>query len=89
MKTRTKKPTCSACNDHEGQTAADTNKKFEAMLSFKQHSRAKVIIEAESLAEAEEMAGEIQSDEVDDWNPIHGEVSVDSVQRLEGGQSHE
>ena len=67
----------------------NTATKYEAILSFKQFSRAKIIIEAMSLAEAEEKANAIESDEIDDWNPCNGEVSLDSVEPVEGGQSHE
>jgi hypothetical protein len=89
--TKGKSPTRSATNAHEGQTAADTNqlKKFEVELHWTQHNTATVIVEASSHAEAEEMADEIQSDEVDDWNPVDGDLSVESVELVDGGDRHE
>jgi len=53
--------------------------KFTATLTFSQISRAKVIINAKSLAEAKYKADNIVADEVLDWNPIHGEVSVENL----------
>ncbi|MGD0816194.1 MAG: hypothetical protein ABSA83_21590 [Verrucomicrobiota bacterium] len=89
MKTDTNTPTSSAANAHDGQTAADTKKKYEVTLFWTQHNIGEVIIEADSLAEAEEMADEIESDEIDDWNPTDGEIWVDSVEPIEGGQDNE
>jgi hypothetical protein len=76
---------------HNGQPDNDTNtlKKYEATLNFAQHSRAKVIIEAASLEEAEEKAGDICADEIDDWNPYDGEVNILDVSPVEGGQDND
>jgi hypothetical protein len=54
--------------------------KYEAILTFTQSSRAKVVIEADSIEDAQAKADEIQSDEVNDWNPIDGNVYVESVE---------
>jgi hypothetical protein len=54
-------------------------KTFTAVLTFSQSSRAEIVIEAETMEEAEELANEIQEDEVDDWNPFDGQVEVNEV----------
>jgi hypothetical protein len=54
-------------------------KKYTATLTFVQFSRGEVSIKARSLKEARCKADEIGSDEVDNWNPVDGEVSVESV----------
>ena len=54
-------------------------KTFNATLTFVQYSRGEVLIKARSLKEARCKADEIGADEVDDWNPVNGEVSVESV----------
>ena len=73
------------------QTVPDNNhsNKYEVTLRWTQYNIAKVIIEAASLAEAEEKAEEIESDEIDDWNPVDGELYVDSVEPVSEGKSHE
>lgn len=73
------------------QTNADTKKlrKFEATLFWTQHNQTRVIIEAATLAEAEEMAGDIQSDEIDDWNAVDGDLSVESVEPVKEGSDNE
>lgn len=83
MNTRKNTPTSSAANAHEEQTAADTNqlRKFKVELQFTQYNFATVFIEAASLAEAEEKADEIQSDEIE-WDSISADFSVFSVQSL-------
>jgi len=89
MKTKTNKTTSSVSNAHDGQTAADTKQRYEVILMFSQESRAKVIIEAADLAEAEDKASDIFADEIDDWNPINGDVRVESVEPVKARQSHE
>ena len=54
-------------------------KTFNATLTFVQYSRGEVLIKARSLKEARCKADEIGADEVDDWNAVDGEVSVESV----------
>ena len=54
-------------------------KTFTATLTFVQYSRAEVLIKAHSLKDARRKADEIGADEVDNWNPVDGEVSVESV----------
>jgi hypothetical protein len=54
-------------------------KTFAATLTFVQYSRGEVLIKARSLKEARRKADEIGADEVDDWNAVDGEVSVESV----------
>ena len=54
-------------------------KTFNATLTFVQYSRAEVLIKALSIENARRKADKIGADEVDDWNPVNGEVSVESV----------
>jgi len=60
-------------------------RKFEVLLNFSQQSWASVVIEADSLAEARQKADGICSDEIDDWNPVHGELDVLDVAPMKGG----
>jgi hypothetical protein len=62
---------------HNGSAGNDTNplKKFEAILCFTQHNSATVIIEAQSLEEAEDKADEISTEDVDwDGDAVTGSV---------------
>jgi hypothetical protein len=54
-------------------------KTFTATLTFVQYSRGEVLIKARSIEDASRKADEIGADEVDNWNPVDGEVSVESV----------
>jgi hypothetical protein len=53
-------------------------KTFTVTLTFVQHCRAEVLIEARSLRTARRKAGAIGADEPD-WNPASGEMAVESV----------
>lgn len=87
MTTNERKPTPSG----SAQAEPDKNqrKKYIAILTFTQYSRATVIIEANTLEEAEEKAEEIFPDEVEDWNLVNGEVSVESVEPVTERRNHE
>ena len=67
----------------------NAKKKYEIRLYWTQYNHATLIIEAQSMAEAEEIADNIESEEVDDWNPVEGELTVDSIEPVEGGQDNE
>jgi len=55
-------------------------KTYTIALAFVQYSRAEVQIKATSADHALAIASCIvESDEVDDWNPVNGTVSVESV----------
>ena len=54
-------------------------KTFIATLTFVQYSRGEISIKARSIKDARRKADEIGADEVDDWNPVDGEVSVESI----------
>ena len=58
-------------------------KKFEVMLSFHQTSKASVVVEADTAEEAEEIAGDINADEIDTWNPVDGEVIVHDAEETD------
>ena len=87
----TKTETCSLSARRNFRTDDDTNtlKKFEATLTHIQHSWAKVVIEAGSLAEAEQKAHEINPEEIQDWNSCECSFDVHTVEPIEGGQDHE
>jgi predicted transcriptional regulator len=91
--TKTETSTCSASIAHDGQNAADTNKanKYRVVLYYTQTCEVVVNLEVESLAQAEALADEIESEQLtdDDLNPISGELVVDSVKLISGGQDHE
>jgi len=54
-------------------------KTFNATLTFVQYSRGEISIKARSIKDARRKADKIGADEVDCWNPVDGEVSVESV----------
>lgn len=89
MNNKPNEPTRSAPEAHKGQTAADTKKKYEIMLGYTQHSMAKVIVEARSLAGAQRMADNIEPEDVDDFDPVDGKLRVEWVELYEGGQDDE
>jgi hypothetical protein len=62
--------------------------RYEVELYWTQYNRATVIIKARSLKEAEEKADEFSADEIETWEPVHGEMSVESVE-LAGGYENE
>lgn len=88
MKTNQDKQPTPSENPHAD---SDTNqrKQYEVILTFTQQSRVSVIIEADTLEEAQEKAEEIYPDEVEDWNPVNDEVSVESVEPIKEGKTHE
>ncbi|MGD0138972.1 MAG: hypothetical protein ABSD28_08855 [Tepidisphaeraceae bacterium] len=68
---------------------ANAMKRYEVMLYWTQYNKATITIKANSLADAEAKADEICSDEIDDWNPVDGELWVESVDPCEEDKSHE
>lgn len=76
--------TSSGTTAHPEQTVPDNNrrKKFKVELSYTQTCSAIVIVEAASLAEAEEMADEIDSGDIENWEPEHGDLHVCSVEAV-------
>jgi hypothetical protein len=91
MKIKNNKPTRSASNAHEGQTAADTNSRNEYKIIFlrAQRSYGNAVVEAASLDEARQKASKIAMYEVEHWNISEDEMSVDSVEPVEGGRDDE
>ena len=76
------------------QTVPDNNrrrtlKKYAVELSFTQYSVAKVIIEAVSQEQAEEMADELDSDRLDGSDIVDGELSLLSVTPINEGNADE
>jgi len=57
-------------------------KTYTATLTFVQYCRGEVLIKARSLKDARRKAGEISAYDVDDWNPVNGELSMESVTEL-------
>ena len=64
----------------------NTRLKFTAMLSFTQHSRARVTIEAASFEEAEEKANALHADDVKNWIFQYDDISVVDVQPAKDGK---
>ena len=76
-------------NKHQPKKNAHATKCYEAKFFFTQHSVASVIIEAKSLAEAEEKADEMEPEDIDDFDPVDGELSVSSVEPCKEGKRHD
>ena len=91
MKTKHNKPTRSKSARHNGR--AGNGKKplftYEAELFWTQHNRATVKVKAHSREEAEEKADELSSEDIDNWDPIDGDMFVDSVELVAGGSDDE
>jgi len=68
---------------------ANAMKRYEARFFFTQHSVATVIIEARNLDEAEEKAANTESCDIDNLDPVDGELSVVSVELCKEGKSHD
>ena len=89
MKTnQNKKNSSKLASSNEG-AGNDTKFSYEVELFWTQHSRATIVIKAKSLAEAEEMADELCSDEIEDWESCAGDMFVASVQLADGGSDDE
>ncbi len=58
-------------------------KKFKAVLTHIQYSGDTVVVKAASLGKAKEKAEEISLDEVLDWNPVDGDLIVESAESVE------
>ena len=54
-------------------------KRFKATLTFVQHSRAEVVIRARTREEAWQKAELLEAADIEEINPIHGELHVESV----------
>ena len=57
-------------------TNPKTPAKFVAVLEFKETSRARVPIHADTLAEAQNKADAIHADDVEKWNFVYDDVQV-------------
>jgi hypothetical protein len=68
---------------------ANAMKRYEARFFFTQHSVATVIIEARNLDEAEEKAANTESCDIDNLDPVDGELSVVSVEQIKEGGARE
>ena len=68
---------------------ANAMKRYEARFFFTQHSVATVIIEAKNLDEAEEKAANTESCDIDNLDPVDGELSVVSVEQIKEGGARE
>jgi hypothetical protein len=68
---------------------ANKMKRYVAALFFTQHSFAAEIIEAKSLAEAKRKADAMEPEDIDDFDPVEGEMWVDSVEPVMEGKRHD
>jgi len=57
-------------------------KKFEVTLRYTETNRAVVTVEAETLEQAQDKAYDIGADEIDEWQLIHGDLAVETVEPL-------
>ena len=91
MKTKQPTPTRSKSNRRNKRLNRDTKPLFtyEAELFWTQYNCATVKIQARSLEEAKQKANALSSEDIDDWNPTSGEMSVESVQLADGGSDDE
>ena len=87
--TKTETRSLSARRNFRADNDTNTLKKFEATLTHIQHSWAKVVIEASSLAQAEQKAHEIDPEVIQNWNSLECSFDVHAVEPIEGGQDHE
>jgi hypothetical protein len=62
---------------------------YEAWVCFTHCSHAVVTIEAASLGEAEEKADKLQPEDFDNWKRLDGDLTVESVELIEGDQDDE
>jgi len=91
MTTPNNTPTRSADIAHEGQTAADTNhrEKYIVIFILAQRSTGSAIVEASSPEEAQQKASSIDMNDVGDWNVYEDEMSVETVEAVAEGNSHD
>ena len=68
---------------------ANAKKLYEVRFFYMQRSVATEIIEAKTLAEAKRKADEMSSEDVAEFDPVYGELSVESVEQLKEGGRHE
>jgi hypothetical protein len=91
MTTPNNNPTRPAAIAHEGQTAAGTNqrRKYEVNFDLAEHSIGSVIVEATSPEEARQIADQIYIEDVKDWQPVMDEMTIESVEIADEGQSND
>jgi hypothetical protein len=66
--------------DTEKRKTLNERNKYEVNLFWTQQNRATVIIEATSLLAVKRKADAIQSEDIENWNPVAGELNVESVE---------
>jgi len=65
-------------------------KLYKVLFHYAQYSQATEIIEATSLEEAIEKADEMGAEDIGEFDPVHGELSVENVDLIEEeGKSHD
>jgi hypothetical protein len=67
----------------------NTTKLYEARFFYTQQSVATEIIKATSLEEAQRKADEMGAEDISDFDPIAGELSVESVELIEEDKRHD
>jgi hypothetical protein len=82
--------TTSGTPSHPELTVPDTNQKKHYAVHFNlaQQYAGRLIIEATSLEEVRQLAGQIEMDAVD-WQPYEDTLTIDEIAQVEGGESHE
>ena len=64
-------------------------KLYEVLFQYVQYSKATEIIEATSLEEAERQANAMDAADISDFDPVDGELLVESVDLIEEGKRHD
>jgi len=70
-------------------TVTNGKKLFEVLFFYTQHGVATEVIEAKNLAEAKRKADKMEMEDISDFDPVNEELSVESVEQVEEGNSHD
>jgi hypothetical protein len=84
-------PSTSGTDTHPEQAIPDTKPHsiFEVTFVLAQRSSGRLRIEAATLQEAQAKAKETSMEDVDNWDIFEDDLAVESVELINGGQSHE
>ena len=67
---------------------AKQTKRFAVEFYYNQYSKATEIIEAKSLEEAQQIADDMNAFDINEFDPVDGELSVESVNEVQEGGRH-
>ena len=91
MNTENNQPTRSTPEPHPESTGRDNDlkQKFRVKLHWTQLSTAIVILKADSVEQAEELADKIDMEAIEEWQPCDGDMYVQSVELMEEGLNND